>query len=112
MVSMVESLLRAWPRGRPLEYVHVPLAAGDQPPPVEPGFYRALESLAASPPDTRFAAGLVHEVQEPDDQRKILHAVERLLSRTVDVSPACGLGRRSPQDARLVLERAVALAES
>ncbi|MFG1961841.1 hypothetical protein [Nonomuraea sp. NPDC049028] len=112
VVSILNALLRAWPQGRPLEYVHVPLAAGDQPPPLEPGFYQDLESLAALPPDTRFAAGLVHEAQEVDDQRKILRMVESILSRTVDVSPACGLGRRSPQDARRVLERAVALAES
>jgi hypothetical protein len=111
-VSMVNALLRIWPRGRSLEYVHVPLAAGDQPPPLEPGFYQPLESLAALPRDTRFAAGLVHEAQEPGDQRKILRTVESVLSRTVDVSPACGLGRRSPQDARHALERAVALAES
>ncbi|MFG1681093.1 hypothetical protein ACGFNP_13075 [Nonomuraea sp. NPDC049269] len=111
-VSMLNALLRAWPQDRSLEYVHVPLAAGDQPPPLEPGFYRALELLAALPRDIRFAAGLVHEAQAPDDQRKILRTVESLLSRTVDISPACGLGRRSPRGARHALERAVTLAES
>ncbi|MFG6201516.1 hypothetical protein [Nonomuraea sp. JJY05] len=111
-VSLVNALLRAWPRGRPLEFVHVPLAAGDLPPPVEAGFYRGLASLAALPQGVRFAAGLVHEAQEEADQRRILGLVESALARTVDVSPACGLGRRSARDARRVLDRAVALAES
>ncbi|WP_219464506.1 hypothetical protein [Nonomuraea rhizosphaerae] len=112
VVSMVDALVRAWPEGRPLEYVHVPLAAGDEPPPLRTAFYKPLESLAALPGDIKFAAGLAHESQEPGDQRKVLRIVEDLLSRTVDVSPACGLGRRSPEAARRVLERAVTLAES
>jgi hypothetical protein len=111
LVALVKALLRAWPPGRPLEYVHVPLAAGDRPPPLDPGFYRGLESLSSIPGDVGFAAGLVHEDQDLDDQRRILRAVEGALSRTVDVSPACGLGRRSAQAARHVLERAAILAD-
>ncbi|MEV0381107.1 hypothetical protein [Nonomuraea sp. NPDC050643] len=112
VVSLVKALLRAWPHDRPLEYVHVPLAAGDQPPPLRTGFYQALEPLAGLPSGIRFVAGLAHEAQDADDQRRILRIVEKILSRTVDVASACGLGRRSEEDARRALERAVALADS
>ncbi|SEH01090.1 hypothetical protein SAMN05444920_11920 [Nonomuraea solani] len=112
VVSLVKALLRAWPHDRALEFVHVPLAAGDRPPPLKTAFYQGLEPLADLPPGIRFVAGLAHEAQGPDDQRRVLRTVERVLSRTVDVASACGLGRRSEGDARRALDRAVALAES
>jgi hypothetical protein len=50
VVSFVESLrnhpdlevrlTRLWPAGRPLEYIHAPLAGGRDPVPVDPEFYR------------------------------------------------------------------------
>ncbi|GAA2211739.1 hypothetical protein GCM10009850_071990 [Nonomuraea monospora] len=112
LVALVKALLRYWPQGRPLEYVHVPLAAGDQPPPLDENFYRGLSALAGMPSRVRFVAGLAHEGQDAGEQRAILERVERLLERPVDVASACGLGRRSPQDARRALERAAALAET
>ncbi|WP_433464973.1 hypothetical protein [Spirillospora sp. CA-128828] len=111
LVALTEALLRAWPEGRVLEYVHVPLAAGDEPPAPEPGFYRDLGRLARMPQDVRLIAGLVHEEQSLDEQRQVLRTVETVLGRTVDVSPACGLGRRTPEAAERALTRAVALTE-
>ncbi|GGQ18573.1 hypothetical protein GCM10010140_56280 [Streptosporangium pseudovulgare] len=56
-------------------------AGGDRPPPLDPAFYRALESPAVFPRDTRFVAGLAHEAQDPADQRQVLNIVEGMLSR-------------------------------
>jgi hypothetical protein len=108
LVALSNAVLRAWPGDRVLEYMHVPLADGEQPPTLETGFYRDLERLTGMRRDVRFVAGLVHEEQDLDEQRQVLHTVETLLGRTVDVSTACGLGRRTPEDAEQAIARAVA----
>ncbi|KAB2352337.1 hypothetical protein [Actinomadura rudentiformis] len=110
LVALTNALLRAWPEGRVLDYVHVPLAAGDEPPTLEPRFYRDLRRLARMPRDVRFVAGLAHEEQGLTEQQQVLRTVEAMLGRPVDVSPACGLGRRTPEAAERTLARAVALA--
>ncbi|MFB4316000.1 hypothetical protein [Actinomadura sp. 21ATH] len=112
LVALARAVLRAWPAGRDLEYVHVPLAAGEHPPVTDLRFYRDLAGLRDMPPDVRFVAGLAHENQDLAEQRRILGIVESLLGRTVAVSTACGLGRRSPEDAARALDRAVALADA
>ncbi|MEW2357124.1 hypothetical protein [Spirillospora sp. NPDC029432] len=112
LVALARAVLRAWPAGRDLEYVHVPLAAGEHPPVLDPRFYRDLGRLRDMPPGVRFVAGLAHEEQDLAEQRRILRGVEALLARDVAVSTACGLGRRSPENAARALERVVALADA
>ncbi|MFD0687887.1 hypothetical protein [Actinomadura fibrosa] len=110
LVALTRALLRAWPDGRPLEYVHVPLASGDAPPTLDTAFYQDLKRLRTMPRDVRFIAGLVHPAQDVEDQRHVLRTVETLLGRTADVSSPCGLGRSSPAEAEQALTRAAALA--
>ncbi|MCW2901396.1 MAG: hypothetical protein JWO67_3661 [Streptosporangiaceae bacterium] len=112
IVALTQALVRAWPAGRDLEYVHLPLAAGERPPVLDPGFYRPLGGLRALPESLRLIAGLVHEEQDLAEQVLVLRTVEQCLGRTVGVSPACGLGRRTPEAAERAVERALALARS
>jgi hypothetical protein len=104
LVLLANSILAGWPAGRPLEVLHAPLAAADQPAQTDPAFYAPLADLKL-PAALRFAAGFAHEAQDIGAQREILARVEGLLGRTVDVSAACGLGRRSDEAGIAVLER-------
>ncbi len=112
LVSLCQAIMAAWPEGRGLEYVHVPLAAGDHPPVTDEDFYQQLIRLRQLPADVRFIAGLAHENQDFADQQRILNIVEDALDRQVDVSAACGLGRRTPEHADRVVQRAVDMADS
>jgi hypothetical protein len=102
-VRLANALMRRWPEGRSLEYVHLPLSGGDTPPYTSPEYYRPLRRLVA-PPEVPVAAGIAHEKQTTDEQRRVRDLVEEALGRPADIATACGLGRRTPQQA----ERAVA----
>jgi hypothetical protein len=108
LVLLANALAEAWPDGRPLELVHAPFAAADRPAPTDPAFYAPLHDLRL-PAGVRFAAGFVHEAQALEDQRRIRTIVEDLLGQPVVVSSACGLGRRTDEAARAVLERTAEL---
>jgi hypothetical protein len=108
LVLLTNALVRAWPTGRPLEFIHAPFAAAVQPPPLEPGFLAPLRKLHV-PEATRFIAGFVHEGQSLEQQRELLQRIESLMGRSVDVAAACGLGRRGRAPALANLERAAAL---
>jgi hypothetical protein len=104
LVLLANAVLAGWPQGRPLEVLHAPLAAADLPAATDPAFYAPLADLRL-PAQVRFAAGFAHESQAIGVQQGILSRVEDLLGRTVDVSAACGLGRRSDAAGMAVLER-------
>lgn len=108
LVLLTNAILDRWPDGRPLEYVHTPLAAGEDPPPLDGGFYAPLGDLEL-PPDVRFVAGLVHEGRTVAQQRELLRLIEDLLGRAVDVAASCGLGRRDRSAALETMEQAAAL---
>ncbi|MEU6563041.1 hypothetical protein [Nocardia nova] len=111
VVELANSLVRHWPADRPLEYVHVPFAAGDRPPHTGASCYRSLSGLVL-PPHTRFHAGLVHDAPTLEQQRATLAEIETALGRPVDgVACACGLGRRPRPVADHLSARAAALAE-
>lgn len=113
LAAACRALQQMWPEGRSLEYVHLPLAAGEHPPSLQPRFYRPLASLAETiPPDVAIIAGLAHERQDLADQETVLRLVESTLRRTVSISHACGLGRRDPDTAERALHRAVSLAHT
>ncbi|NUS93137.1 MAG: hypothetical protein HOQ36_12140 [Nocardia sp.] len=106
LVDLANSVVRHWPAGRPLEFVHAPLAAGDVPPPRRPEFYSPLGDLALGE-HTAFYAGLVHDVPTEQEQLQVLSLVEAALGRPVDgVASACGLGRRPRSVADAMLARA------
>jgi hypothetical protein len=104
LVALTNAILKAWPAGRPLEYVHAPFAAAEKPPPTDPGWYAPLRQLRL-PADTRFVAGIAHEDQDLAAQRKIVQLIDELVGRRVGISTSCGLGRRTPDAAARALVR-------
>lgn len=108
LVRLTNAIVSAWPAGRPLEFVHAPFAAADDPPPTNESFYAPLASLEL-PEYVQFIAGFVHEEQSLDDQRRVLALIENFLGRQVDISSSCGLGRRDADTARRALERTAEL---
>ncbi len=108
LVLLTNAVVAAWPEGRPLEFVHAPFAAADDPPPMAEDFYRPLARLNV-PHGTRFAAGFAHEDQSLTDQRSVLATIERYVGRRVDISTSCGLGRRDDAAALRALERTAEL---
>ncbi|WP_225725311.1 MULTISPECIES: hypothetical protein [unclassified Nocardia] len=110
LVTLANSVARHWAAGRPLEYIHGPLAAGDKPPSTNPKWYAPLADLAIGE-NTGFYAGFVHETPTEAEQVRTLHLVEAALGRSVDgVASACGLGRRPREIADRMVVRAAALA--
>ncbi|WP_300008735.1 hypothetical protein [Pseudonocardia sp.] len=110
-VRLANAIARSWPAGRPLEFVHAPLAAGDEPPSLDPAFYAPLAALRL-PVGTRFVAGLLHEARSTEELRGVLAAIEAAVGHPVDVAASCGYGRRSVQDAQRTLDQGVALCAS
>lgn len=90
------------------EYVHAPLAAANQPPPLDPAFYAPLRDLRL-PAGTRSVAGLAHEDRSLDEQRRLLTLIGGHLGRPADVATSCGLGRREPGPALATMEQTAAL---
>lgn len=110
VVHLNNAIVRAWPAGRRLEYVHAPFAAAQEPPRTDPAWYAPLKKLRL-PAGTRFVAGFVHENQELEPQRQIRSLIEKFVGRPVDVATSCGLGRRERAAAQAALERTSALIE-
>ncbi|WP_328409671.1 hypothetical protein [Nocardia sp. NBC_00403] len=109
-VYLANSIVRHWPSGRPLEYIHGPLAAGDIPPSTKPEFYAPLAGLSLGA-GTRFFAGFVHESPALAAQIETLRMIEKALGRPVDgVATACGLGRRPRPIADALVARSDTLA--
>jgi len=108
VVRLANAIASAWPAGHPLEYLHAPLAAGENPPPLDPAFYRPLARLRL-PERTRFVAGFLHERRSIDQVRRILEMVESQYGRSVDVAAACGLARRGHDNALATMRQAAAL---
>ncbi len=104
LVALTNAIVKAWPAGRPLDFVHAPFAAADDPPPVDDDFYAPLARLALPSP-VRFVAGIAHEDQPLADQLRVRATVERALGRPVDISTSCGLGRRTPEAATAAIKR-------
>jgi hypothetical protein len=106
LVVLANSLHRHWPEGRRLEYVHLPMSGGDQPPPTDPAFYAPLRGLEVS---ANVVAGIAHEEQAVAEQFVVRGLVEDAVGRPVDIATACGLGRRSPEQAAAAVDRMRAL---
>lgn len=110
LVDLANAVVRHWPSGRSLDYIHAPLSAGDIRPSDRPEFYASLGDLDLGP-RTAFYAGFVHE--EPTEAQLVqtLGMIERALGRQVDaVASACGLGRYTRATAELLIARSAALA--
>jgi hypothetical protein len=105
IVRLANAIVDRWPDGRSLDFIHAPLAAANEPPPLEPEFYAPLRELRL-PADTRFIAGFVHEDRTLEEQRTLLAELDALVGRPVDVACSCGLGRRSREDALRTIAQA------
>jgi len=110
LVLLSNAIVAGWPAGQPLDLVHAPFAAADQPTTTDPAFYGPLSNLRV-PPGTRFSAGFAHVSRSVGDQRTVRGIIEDHLGSEVVVSAGCGLGRRTPEDARALLERMAELCE-
>jgi hypothetical protein len=108
VVLLANAIVKAWPGGRPLEYMHAPFAAAQLVPRSDPAWYAPLARLEL-PAKTRFVAGFAHEDQDVEEQRQIRTMIDRLVGREVDDSTSCGLGRRTRPAAAAALERIAAL---
>jgi hypothetical protein len=106
LVDLANSVVRHWPSGRTLEFIHGPFAAGDKPPSTDPEFYAPLAGLALSA-GTSFYAGLAHDIASEAEQFQALQNIEQALGRPVDgIASACGLGRRPRAVADALMARA------
>jgi hypothetical protein len=109
LTQLANAIVAGWPSSRTLRYVHAPLAAADNPPSVEADFYRPLQRLRLN--GVRFVAGLAHEEQALDVQRRVRDLVEGFVGGPVDISTSCGLGRRERAAAVSAMDRIAALLE-
>src|SRR5690606_10141496 len=79
-VLLANALVKQWPQAQELEFIHMPLGRGIEPPPLDGSFYAALAELRL-PPEVRFAAGIVHEGRELDELRRLRNRIETLVGR-------------------------------
>lgn len=108
LTLLANALADAWPDDRTLAWLHVPLAAGDQPPPADLAAYAPLRHLSPRAAGV-LVAGLVHERCSEGHLRTVLAQVEEAVGQRVGVAAACGLGRRDRFDAIEVMERTAQL---
>lgn len=108
LVVLADALQRHWPRGRRLDFVHLPMSGGDEPPSTDPAFYAPLSSLPLAP-TARLVAGYAHEDQALGEQLVVRDLIEQAVGHPVDVATACGLGRRTPGQAAAAVDRMQAL---
>ena len=111
LVHLTNAIVKRWPTERPLEYVHAPLAAGEEPPVLRESFYHPLHGLQL-PAETRFVAGFLHEDRTLDELRQILGQIESCLVPPVDIAASCGLARRGRDAAMAVMRQSVELCAS
>ena len=107
VVRLANAVVRRWPAGRVLDYVHLPMSGGNRPPSTTSSYYRPLDRLRLG--DTRIVAGIAHEDQTESDQLLVRGLVERAVRSPVDIATSCGLGRRTPEQAARALARMRAL---
>jgi hypothetical protein len=109
LVLMANAIARHWPAGRPLDYIHAPFAAAQEPPTFDEAWYQSLRDLELGD-QTRFVAGFVHEHLDLDQHVELLSRIEHLVGHEVDIAAACGLGRRpSPDEAWDAMDKSAAL---
>lgn len=110
LVRLTNAIVDRWPASRPLDFVHLPLAAAVEPPPNRRSFYAPLRDLRL-PPDVAFIAGFVHEALGVDAQVALQRHLAALTGRQVDLATSCGLGRRDRADADAAMALTATLCE-
>lgn len=108
LTLLANAIVDRFPKGRTLEFMHLPLAHGSEPPTLDERFYEPLTKLAV-PTDVRLIAGFAHEGQSLEDQLAVRELIEARVGRPVDIAASCGLGRRDLEAAEANLTRSGAL---
>lgn len=108
LVMLANPLMNGFPAGRKLEFLHLPLAHGSEPPTSDEAFYAPLSALQVQS-DMRLIAGFSHEAQSLEEQLKLRELIETQVGRQVDIAASCGLGRREMAAAESNLERSTSL---
>jgi hypothetical protein len=108
LVLLANALAARWPERVPLRYVHLPLAAAEEPPVTDRAFYQPLSRLRLGA-GTRLVAGFAHEGQAMADQVRVRTMIEDAVGHPVDISTSCGLGRREPTAGLAAMDRIKAL---
>ncbi|SHF36141.1 hypothetical protein SAMN05444392_11722 [Seinonella peptonophila] len=103
IIYFMNQIIAKWPQTHQLSYIHFPLAEGDQPPTLSDAFYQPLKELRI-PQETRFIAGFVHEKRSVDELKQIQAKIDELLGYPVDIACSCGMGRRTPEVGKQLLE--------
>ena len=70
LAVLTDALIDRFPEGRKLDFVHLPLAHGSEPPTLNEAFYAPLSRMSV-PPDIRLIAGFAHESQSLEDQLRL-----------------------------------------
>ena len=109
VVLLANAIVKRWPEGRRLDFMHAPFAAAVEPPDTDPRWYEPLKKLRL-PESTRFIAGFAHDKQELEVQRGLRDTIEAAIGGPVDIAASCGLGRRTPEDGVAVMRRTGELA--
>jgi len=105
VVVLANAVAKAWPEARPLDFLHLPIVDS-----TDPAYYEPLRRLKL-PLTTRVIAGLVYEDGHAANAERLALATE-VLGYTPDVACACGMGRRTPEIARTLLDEMRALTGS
>ncbi|HWO65746.1 MAG TPA: hypothetical protein VNO31_37505, partial [Umezawaea sp.] len=87
LVRLTNAVVRHWPSGRSLDFVHLPMYGGDRVPSTDPAFYAPLRGLR---PGIQLVAGIAHEDQSLADQVTVRRLVEDAVGGQVDIATACG----------------------
>ncbi len=104
VVLFANAVAAVWPADRPLDYLHLPIVDS-----TDPGYYAPLEKLQL-PGSTRLIVGTVYEDGHPANLERLRLASESL-GFTPDIACACGMGRRSAEVGRQLLDEMRALAD-
>lgn len=110
IVQLANALVAKFPKGRTLEYAHLPLAHGELPPSTDSAFYEPLRELELAD-DVRLIAGFAHEKQTLDEQVEVRNFIEDMVGHTVDIASSCGLGRRDLETATANLNQSRSLVD-
>ena len=104
VVLFANAIASVWPAHRPLDYLHLPIVDS-----TDPGYYEPLEQLRL-PSSTRLIVGTVYEDGHAANRERLRLATQSL-GFTPDIACACGMGRRSTDVGRTLLDEMRALAD-
>jgi hypothetical protein len=112
LADLVTALAAEWPGLVPWQVLHLPMAAADEPPSLDPAWYEPLRGIRETlPAGCQLAAGFAHAGRSLKELRQLQDTIEAIWGAEVMVAAACGLGRYpDPDEALKVLTKMAILA--